>query len=533
MSFVAYNGPVESVLRSSDEEILRDLIAVIDAVVDKPVRLTKSGIPPKPLWSAINERLLWQDPRSILDDWDEVDQIRFVYSLAMRLHAIEAGYDRFLGLGVGADRFFFASPTRRAAMLLRAWLEIEDWDERCDARNSHGHRFQFGQTFRRDFAMAAPDVRMGVLEALRTLEPGQWYVADVLAALLTESMPTMLLAEDDAPGELPADGINEEVARFVDYWLYQAARFGWVDLARVGDHDDPRRARPSRLDDDEAPRRVQPRAQRGDRVFTITPLLHRLILGGAEGFLPADEDAWRANAPFIPDENHHIALVRSDADIGDEYLLRRIADPTQMPSWDDPEPVYVLTEASLQRAYQRLLNQHVLQDRFFKRLRAPLEAATASLLDDALVAPTDNVLSLGLTAVEFESETCAAAESARDAGFDVYGAVAVVPWDRWEEYVRIFGEPEEGFEYPTEEALATVKRNSIELVWPVLPIAGRDLLERLQLQGTPLAAPLTEGIVGTLESQWSLKAVAEALRVLTDDDLPGWLSKHLDQDPDA
>lgn len=533
MSFAPYTGPVTSVLRSSDDEILRDLIAVVDAVADKPARLTKSGLPPKPLWTAINDRLLWQDPRSILDDWDEVDQIRFVYSLAMRLHAIAPGYDRVLDIGVGADRFFFASPTRRAAMLLRAWLEIEDWDERCDARNGQGHRYQFGQTFRRDFAMAAPDVRMGVIDALRGLEPGKWYVSDVLAALLTESMPTMLLAEDDAPADVPDDGINEEVARFVDYWLYQAARFGWVDLARVGDYNDPPRPPASKLDDDEEPRRVQPRAQEGDRVFATTPLLTRIIRAAFDDFIPEDEDAWKEKRPFIPDEDHHIALVRAEADIGDDYLLRRMADPAQLPSWDDEEPTYVLTEASLQRAYQRMLNQQVLQERFFARLRAPLDPATATLLDDTLVAPADNLLSLGMTAVEFASETCEEAEAARDAGFDVFGAVAVVPWDRWEDYVRQFGEPEEGFEYPTEEPLASVKKSSIELVWPVLPMAGRDLLERLSLQGSPLSAPLTEGIVGTLEPQWSLKATAEALRVLTVGDLPGWLSKHLDQDPDA
>jgi hypothetical protein len=148
----AYDGPVEAPLRSSPDEILRELIGVIEAAQDKSIKLTKSGIPPKPLWAAVNDRLIWQDPKSVLYDWDEVDQIRFVYSLAARLLLVQPDGERELTVGPGADAFFFAAPSRRAQMLLNAYVDVVDWDERCDARNDQGHRYNFGQTFRRDVA---------------------------------------------------------------------------------------------------------------------------------------------------------------------------------------------------------------------------------------------------------------------------------------------------------------------------------------------------------------------------------------------
>ncbi len=54
-----YKGELEGILRGDPDEILRELVGVVDAARDKAVKLTKAGIPPKPLWSAINERLLW------------------------------------------------------------------------------------------------------------------------------------------------------------------------------------------------------------------------------------------------------------------------------------------------------------------------------------------------------------------------------------------------------------------------------------------------------------------------------------------
>lgn len=505
MSFEAYQGPVESVLISNDEEILRDLVAVVEATQDRAFRLTKGGLPPKPLWSAINDRLLWQDPRSILDDWDEVDQIRFIYSLALRLGILQSDMERNLFVGVGADRFFFASPTRRAALLLRAWLEVEDWDERCDARNEYGHRYHFGQTFRRDFALSPAELRMAVVNALREQNAGEWFRAEDFATKLNHKEPSLLLADDDAPDLPPDEGPDEEFARFVDYWLYQAARFGWVNLARIEDEE----------------------THLGDRLFSITPLFERLIQAGHDTFLPEDEESWREQKPFMPVPTGEFVLYRDQADIGDEYLMRRLGDSENFPSWDEPVATFSITPESLQRAASTLLNLDAVEERLLARCQKEIAPNIRVMLEDHLGTPLASRVTLGVTAIEFEADDCEAAELARDAGFTVVAGVALVPWDRWDEYARRFGEPSEGFEYPTEEPLAHVHKAALELVWPVLPMAGRDLLERLGVSGTPLSAPLTEGIVGTLAPDWTPKSVAESLRVLADDNLPAWLSRHL------
>src|SRR5699024_4546143 len=118
--------------------------------------------------------------------------------------------DRNIFVGVGADRFFFASPTRRASMLLRAWMEIENWDERCDARNEYGHRYHFGQTFRRDFTVVAPELRGEVIAALRGEQPGKWFRATDLAFRLNHQAPNLLVADGDAPELPPEDHPDEE-----------------------------------------------------------------------------------------------------------------------------------------------------------------------------------------------------------------------------------------------------------------------------------------------------------------------------------
>jgi len=506
MPLKAYEGPVESVLVSNDAEILRDLTSVVEATLGRAFRLTKGGLPPKPLWSAINDRLLWQDPESILDDWDEVDQIRFIYALAMQLHLIQTDMDRNIFVGVGADRFFFASPTSRAALLLRAWLEIETWDERCDARNEYGHRYHFGQTFRRDFAMTPPELRQEVIAALEGLEEDVWYRARDLALKLNQQAPSLLIAEGDAPELPPEDAPSEEFERFVDYWLYQAARFGWVNIARKADDSN----------------------DLGARVFSVTPLLRRLLSDDPAVVNCADDETWRQNKPFRPGAKGQIVLDREIADPGDEYLLRRIADQDSLPSWDEDKPKFQLTPESLQRSLEQGLNLEKLADRLDERCQKAIPATTRSLLTRHLGEPAPTRIVMGLTAVELPPND-ANKERLKAEGYSIIGDVLLVPWDRWEAYARTYGDPEEGFEYPTEEPLAHVHKAAVELVWPVLPMAARDLLEALGLSEDATDAPLTEGIIETLGPDWTPKAVAEALRVLADDNLPAWLSRNLSE----
>lgn len=500
-----YEGSVESVLISDDAEILRDLVSVVEAALGRAFRLTKGGLPPKPLWSAVNDRLLWKDPASILDDWDEVDQIRFVYSLAMQLKLIQVDMDRNIFVGVGADRFFFASPTRRAAMLMRAWLEVEEWDERCDARNEYGHRYHFGQTFRRDFTVPTPDLRAEVLDTLRGQEAGVWFRAEDFALQLNQRAPGMLVADGDTPELPPDDHPDEEFERFVDYWLYQAARFGWVNLARKTDDS----------------------SELGARVFSITPLLTRLLSEDVESFLADDEDAWKEKKAFRPGAKGVFVLDRELADIGDEYLMRRLADPDSFPSWDEPKGKFLLTQESLEAAVENMINLESYADRVHSRCHKAIPATTRTLLNKYLGEPATTRLVFGVTAIELPAGNKDLADKITAAGFKIVADVALVPWQRWDEYIRAFGDPDEGFEYPTEEPLAHVHKAAVELVWPVLPLAGRDLLEALGLNEDATDAPLTEGIIETLGPEWNAKAVAEALRVLADDNLPAWLSRSL------
>ena len=88
-----HRGTPSSTFPAAEQEIRHDLYAVIEAVELKPVRLTKSGIPPKPLWNALNQRLIWKDPQAVLYDWEEVDQVRFTYLLARGLDLIRPDAD--------------------------------------------------------------------------------------------------------------------------------------------------------------------------------------------------------------------------------------------------------------------------------------------------------------------------------------------------------------------------------------------------------------------------------------------------------
>lgn len=507
-SLKAYEGPVVSVLMSTDDEILRDLVSTVEATMDRAFRLTKGGLPPKPLWGALNDRLLWKDPPSILDDWDEVDQIRFIYALAMELNVIQTDLDRNISVGVGADRFFFASPTRRAAMLMRGWIQIEEWDERCDARNEYGHRYHFGQTYRRDFAIVAPELRLEILAALENEPADVWFHADDFAMRLNHQTPSLLVAEGDAPDLPPEDEPDEEFVRFVDYWLYQAARFGWVNLARIKDSEE----------------------ELGPRVFSLTPLFTRLNNPSGQVFVADDEDAWRKKKPFQPGAKGSIVLDRKEADIADEYLLRRLADPETIPSWDGDEATFLLTPESLERAAASLLNYDNLADRLEGRCTKKIPPSTRTLLTNHLGEPHSTRMVMGITAVEVPGKNSRFVEKLRKARYLVINGTALIPWDRWDEYVRAFGDPQEGFDYPSEEPLAHIHKAAVQLVWPALPMAARDLLEELGLSEDSLDGPLTESIVDGLGPEWTLQAVAEALRVLADDNLPAWLSKTLSED---
>lgn len=504
-----YDGPIEGILRTDDYEVLRDLMAVVEATQEKNVRLTKSGIPPKPLWSSINSRLLWADPKSILQDWDEVDQVRFIYYVAENLHLLQADVERNVAVGPGADRFFLASPSRRAAMLMRAYINVDKWDERCDARNQHGHRLHFGQTFRRDFFMPIPAVRRIVADTMGALEPDQWYTAEALATAVTQRESAILISVDDDPPELEDEGADAEIKRFVVYWLYQAARFGWVDLARTPEES---------IDDV------------GERLFQLSDLGQRL-LGDGE-LLRDDEYAFEKIKPFRIHADGTVTFQRAEGDAGDEYMLRRIADPEHYPSWDVDEASYLVTEESLEKAAREGIAYDGLRRRILERVSDKIPPQFQKKIDAVFHQEADAAIVRGLTVLELDGlDELGKKDRARieALGVAVIGQRAIVPWDRYDELVRLLGfEPEEGFRYPTEEPLARVRKDLVHLEWPVLPLASRDLLEALGVGGEPLQAPLNEVLIHRLGDGWTAASVAEALRGLSQDKLPKWLASEIE-----
>jgi hypothetical protein len=509
-SLEPWTGPVESVLPGSDVDLHRELMGAMDAVRDGSIKLTKSGIPPKPLWSAVNDRLQWQDPRSVLYDWDEVDQIRFIYCLAVELRLVQPDEERTLQPGAGADLFFLSTPSRRAAMLARAYIAVRDWDERCDARNTQGHRHNFGQTFRRDFRMDPQEVREALMSALLEAPDSEWVLADALALRLTERQPAILISEDDSvPPSFPGEP-EPEIRRLVHYWVFLAARFGWIDLARTPETDAP---------------------ESGQRVFRLTPW-GRSVLSGQIGASDAPERAERdARRPWTVLPTLEVVVYRRQADVGDEYLVRRLADEFAVVDWDEPTATYRLTRTSLANALRQGMDLSLARRLLLERSQAAIPPTMNSLFDDQERTLSTLRFSWGYTAVELQDPDGTLAQGLRARGIEVFDSLALVPFDRWPDYRAVMGaEPTEAFEYPVdpEEPLAHIDGASLVLEWPALPLVARDLLDVLEPAGEPLQSVLDETTLARLSrSGWAPRAVAEAVSGLTAGQVPKRLKSEL------
>ncbi len=490
-----WDGDVEGVLLGDEAELLRELLAVVDATRDKSIKLTKSGIPPKPLWSAVNDRLIWQDPRSILYDWDEVDQVRFVYALGMALGLVHPDEERVLVVGPGADQFYLAGRTRRAEMLLRAYAGIDEWDERCDARNMQGHRQNFGQTFRRDFRVGAPEVRGALLDGLRGAPEQGWVLAETLALRVSLEAPDILLCEDDEPIAPIEDVSDPEIRRLVDYWLFQVARLGLVDLARI--------VGAGELD--------------GERVFRVTALGARL-LGCRAWDADAEElAAVEALRPYVIQPNNDIVLYRHEADVGDEYLLHRIAEDAGVPDWEQPVATYRVTRGALNAAIEGGLDPRIVREHVLERCRAEAPPTFRTLLADAERGAGDVRVVPGFTVVELAPGSEALAAELQAAGLRVARGLALVPWSRWGEFVALAGaEPSESFRYPAEEPLLIFDGDTLELAYLAKPLAARDLLDELGVDGDAGAAVDDAALARIAPLGWSPRAVAEALEPLAE-----------------
>jgi hypothetical protein len=503
---VRWDGDVEGVLRGDETELLRELLAVVDATRDRSIKLTKSGIPPKPLWSAVNERIIWQDPRSILYDWDEVDQVRFVYSIAMALGLVQPDEERLLVVGPGADQFYLSAPTRRADMLLRAYVSIEEWDERCDARNNEGHRHNFGQTFRRDFKRSASEMRGELVKALAATPPEAWFTADSLAIVLTWQAPDLLVSEDDESVP-PVDHVADpEIVRLLDYWLFLVARLGLVDLARCAEGT----------------------AMEGERVYRVTPLGVRVLRGHAWDGEADEIAAIAAQRPLFVQPNNEIVLYRPEGDVGDEYVLHRIAEDPGVPNWEDSVVTYRVNRATMSSAIESGLDPALIRDRIVTRSRTDVPSTFATQLADAERNLGSARLVPGYTAVELPVEPAPGlAPALRSAGFEVFGRLVLVPWRRWGEFVVIAGgEPRESFRYPNEEPLIEFDGDDAELLFLAQPLAARDLLDALGLDGSEQVTIDDAALARLATRGWSPRAVAEALLPLVES-LPRRLKSEL------
>ena len=504
MSWTAPSDSPQIVLAADERELLYEIMAVVEVARSKRPKLTRSGIPPRPFWLAVNEEIVWQDPPSVLHDWDEADQVRFLYGLAFGVGALQVGDERAIEEGGAADVFFLASRVRRAEMLLRAYQRMEMWDERCDARDEEGNRYNFGQLFRRDFLYDPEDLRLALCRALAQTPEGGWYSAAALAEQLHAQAPDLLQSEDEAA--VSAAEVPAELRRLVHYWLMLANRLGWADLGRL-DADLPSEER---------------------RVYRVTRLGRAVLPDGLRN-APEWDGPRAAQRPFVMQPNGDVVLYRDDADVGDEYLLRRVADEVRRPPLVDRVVTYRLSRERLEAAFEAGADPNLVERVLFARSRHEVPALLRVLLEDALRATESASVQRGLVAMEVPGLSDETRRAMVRAGLEVAGQVVLVSPAAWTRFVHILGhEPEEAFSYPTDEPLAVVEGDRVVLEWPLLPMVARDLLVALGVAGDPPTLTIDrKAVQGLQQGGWAPRAVAQAIRGLTGGPLPPALTPYV------
>ncbi len=477
-----FNGTLDSTFLAAEHEILHDLFAVIESVELKPVRITKSGIPPKPLWNAINHRLVWKDPQSVLYDWEEVDQVRFVYLLARELDLIRPDADGWLHRGGGAAQFFMASPPERARLLRRSDLNIWEWDERCDARNRDGHRHNFGKAYRRDFVHDVTELRLAALQLLEGVSR-DWMPTREPALRLSEAIPDLLISE---VGELPAvdeDGLDGEKLRFVNYWFTLLARFGWADMGRAEDADSDA------------------------RLCRLTPL-----------------GAFMAHGKTLSEANRELGLAvdgrtlvpTEAARATDRYVAARLtgAAPGAKSFVADRDTVTSARDAGLDLALAKSwLETNVEGD----------VSSLVELVESAVVAKPDVRIARAAVALELDHADKRSVTALKKAGFTVENGLAIATGvDIPDLFDAVGGEPTEGFDYPIEDPLAAWKAGpSLRFHYEALPLQHRDLIEALGAEDCPPVIRFTPDVIAGLAAQgWGLESLCAALAELAQKSVP-------------
>ncbi len=484
-----FKGDVQARFQSSEREILRDLFAVIQATQLKPVKLTKSGIPPKPLWGALNQRLVWKDPSSILYDWEEVDQVRFVYLLAVELDLVRPDSDYWLELAPGADQLFLADPVRRAHLIKRAFFALEGWDERCDARDEQGHRYNFGRAFRRDFIHHETELRECAWQTLAELPKG-WTETTHLAKALSDNVPDLLLSEVCEPAQLDDESVDTEKLRFVNFWLTLLARFGWTDIARAPGDDASK------------------------RLCRLTPLGSAVVRG--------TKFTEKRTKPLTVDESFIVRIPSDGGDVTDCYVMSRLGvkQKTRSDQWLG---VYQLTRSSLTRAADSGvdIDAHLgwLDSRLTDGTPGPL-----SDLFDLVSQPRQQVRIIqNVAAVEFPAPTKSTMAAFSKRGISVHDNLAVAAGaERSALFAAAGTEPEEAFSYPALEPLAAWGSGpTLQFYYSALPLQHRALLDTLTIEGDPPTVTFTPAKLADLKSRgWTMETLAEALQGFTQKKLP-------------
>ena len=490
--YPTFDGKVQARFQASDQEILQDLMAVLEAVQLKPVRLTKSGIPPKPLWGALNQRLVWRDPTSILHDWEEVDQVRFVYRIASNLDLVRPDSEGWLQIGPGADQFFLSSPVERAAMLRLAHHAIEDWDERCDARDEEGHRYNFGQAYRRDFVHDIFDLRDAAWSCVN-LVPEGWVETTFLAKKLSDEIPDLLLSEVCEPAPLDDNGVDPEILRFVNYWLTLYARFGWADIARAPGDD------------------------ANQRLCRLTPLGLQLIHG--KSWTETDEK------PVAIDQSLLLTIAADGGQVTDRYVASRLGAKLKTKD-DEVLGLFQLSHDSLTAAAQSGADLESQIAWLAARTESPLPERLKALVGQVQAGCGQVRIIQNVVAVELDPNATEQSKGLQGEGFLLSDTLAVAAGRRVPSLLATAGgDPAEGFRYPTEEPLAVWKAGTtLRLEYSALPLQQRMLLLRLGVEGDPLSVTLTAELLAELKGEgWTADSLSFALTSLTQKKLPGKL----------
>lgn len=498
MSTALSDSDVEGILLGSEDDLLVELLGVIEATRQRPMKMTRHGIPPKPYWNAINERIIWADPSSIVQGWDEVDQIRMLFQTAWALGLLAIDEEGTLYEGPNAESFFLASRLERASSLLRAFVRMKQWDERCDARNEEGYRYHFGRTFRRDFVLDTADLRLAILEGIEKEKGKGWQSVHVLAETVYCSTPNIVSVEDKT-SPFDAAHTRAEITRLVGYWLFIASRLGVVDLARTPGEGDP----------DER------------RLFRVTALGDEILPHGWVG-TEALRDDRQDRRPWLIQPTLDVLYYRADGDIGDEYLLRRICAIAPPPKLFEPTASYKIDKVQLEQALELGMDPLTVQHLIFDRSRAAVPQTVQILLDDALRAGHPVTIQRGLTLLEFAELSDELAAKLSEAGFHIARPFVIVPPHGWTAFVELYGrEPTEAFLYPSEYELAKLKGDRFSLLWEHPPLTSRDLLVELDAAQSDKGVELNAAKLKELAAAGFPKAaVADALLPLTGGALP-------------